>query len=62
MPFIIDDILTNCDDPRSQATLKMLADLSRKMQVLFCTHHQHPIALAEKSIPNNILQIQRMNT
>ncbi len=40
MPFIVDDILINFDDDRSRATLKTLADFSRKNQVILFTHHR----------------------
>ena len=46
MPFIVDDILMNFDDERSVATLKVLAELSRRTQVIFFTHHQHLVDLA----------------
>jgi hypothetical protein len=39
MPFIVDDILVNFDDDRSIATLKSLADLAEKTQVILFTHH-----------------------
>jgi uncharacterized protein YhaN len=38
---ILDDILINADDARASATLKVLADLARRTQVLFFTHHRH---------------------
>jgi uncharacterized protein YhaN len=41
LPFIVDDILVNFDDERSAATLKVLAELSRKTQVILFTHHAH---------------------
>jgi uncharacterized protein YhaN len=40
MPFIIDDILINFDDARSRATLKILAELGEKNQVILFTHHR----------------------
>jgi uncharacterized protein YhaN len=40
LPFVVDDILINFDDPRSQATLKVLAELSKKTQVILFTHHE----------------------
>jgi uncharacterized protein YhaN len=40
-PVILDDILINADDARASATLKVLADLARRTQVLFFTHHRH---------------------
>jgi uncharacterized protein YhaN len=39
LPFIVDDILINFDDERSEATLKALAELSAKTQVILFTHH-----------------------
>jgi uncharacterized protein YhaN len=41
LPFIVDDILINFDDERSAATLKVLAELSAKTQVILFTHHAH---------------------
>ncbi|MFC1524211.1 hypothetical protein ACFL6N_05405, partial [Thermodesulfobacteriota bacterium] len=40
MPFIVDDILINFDDDRSRATLRALADLGEKNQVILFTHHR----------------------
>jgi uncharacterized protein YhaN len=39
MPFIVDDILIQFDDERSKATLKVLAELATKTQVILFTHH-----------------------
>ncbi|MDY0220885.1 MAG: AAA family ATPase, partial [Desulfobacterium sp.] len=47
MPFIVDDILINFDDKRSRATLKVLADLSRKNQVILFTHHRQIVEEAK---------------
>jgi len=55
MPFIIDDILVNFDDHRAAATLKVLADLSLKTQVVFFTHHSHVVDLASKVVPDDVL-------
>ena len=49
MPFVLDDILMNFDDERSQATLRILAELSKKTQIIYFTHHQHLRDLAEKA-------------
>jgi uncharacterized protein YhaN len=48
MPFIVDDILINFDDERSRATLKVLADLGRKNQVILFTHHRQLVDEAGK--------------
>ncbi|MCF8061183.1 MAG: hypothetical protein K9M82_01585, partial [Deltaproteobacteria bacterium] len=47
MPFIVDDILIKFDDDRARAALDLLAELSRKTQVIFFTHHRHLVDLAE---------------
>lgn len=39
MPFIVDDILINFDDERSRATLRVLADIATRTQVILFTHH-----------------------
>jgi uncharacterized protein YhaN len=60
MPFVIDDILVNFDNSRSEATLRVLAEISKKTQIIFFTHHEHLIALAESSVSSNVLVIHRM--
>ena len=55
IPFIVDDILVNCDDERAAATLDVLADLSRKTQVIFFTHHSHLVELAKQRLPQDVL-------
>ena len=47
MPFIADDILVNFDDRRSEATLKALAALAEKNQVILFTHHQQIVQTVE---------------
>ncbi len=49
MPFIVDDILIQFDDDRALATLELLADFSKKVQILFFTHHARLRELAEKA-------------
>jgi uncharacterized protein YhaN len=62
MPFIVDDILINFDDERSRATLKVLADISEKNQVILFTHHSRIVDEA-KSIqgvkPIQVLMLNR---
>ena len=55
MPFIVDDILIRFDDKRATAALQVLAELSTKTQVIFFTHHQHLVELAETNIDSSIL-------
>jgi uncharacterized protein YhaN len=55
MPFIVDDILVNFDDERSGETLKALADLALRTQVIVFTHHQHLVNLADAVIDPSLL-------
>ncbi len=57
-PFVADDILVNFDDQRAQAALRVLAELSKKTQVLFFTHHEHLVRLAQSVLPPEVLFVQ----
>jgi uncharacterized protein YhaN len=48
VPFIVDDILINFDDDRSRATLKAMAELAEKNQIILFTHHQRIVETARK--------------
>lgn len=50
MPVVVDDIVINFDDASSSATFKVLAELSKKTQVLFFTHHEHLMERATSAI------------
>jgi len=60
MPFIVDDILINFDDERSKATLKVLADLSKKNQVILFTHHRQIVEEAKTIKGDDIVQIHEL--
>ena len=55
MPFIVDDILIKFDNDRATAALQVLAELSKKTQVIFFTHHRHLVALAEANVDSSLL-------
>jgi uncharacterized protein YhaN len=55
IPFIVDDILLNFDDARATAALRALAELSRRTQVLFFTHHRHIMDLAQNHVPGDVI-------
>ncbi len=57
MPFIVDDILINFDDDRSRATLGVLAEISKKNQVILFTHHQQIVDEAKSLTVNGTIQI-----
>ncbi len=53
IPIAIDDLLVQFDDGRAAATLTVLAELARRAQVLFFTHHGHLCELAAAALPPN---------
>jgi len=54
MPLIADDLFINFDDRRTAAGLKVLGDLSRSMQVIFLTHHDHLVPLAKEVLGSDL--------
>ncbi|MEX2185622.1 MAG: AAA family ATPase [Pirellulales bacterium] len=50
IPFIVDDVLQRFDDGRAAAALAALAELGRRTQVIFFTHHQHVLDLAARNL------------
>ena len=54
MPLIADDLFINFDDSRTAAGLKVLGDLSQKMQIIFLTHHDHLVPLAREVLGDQI--------
>lgn len=46
IPLVLDDLLMTFDDERTRALFAVLAPLSRKMQILIFTHHEHLLDLA----------------
>ncbi len=59
-PFVADDLLVHFDDDRAGAALRVLADFSRRTQVLFFTHHPHLVELARREVPPELLQVQSL--
>ena len=60
VPFVVDDILLNFDDLRATAALGALAELSRRTQVLFFTHHRHIIDLACTHLPQEVVFVHEL--
>ena len=50
LPFVADDLFVNFDDDRAAAGFKLLGELSRMTQVVFFTHHQHLVDIAQESL------------
>ncbi len=55
MPLILDDLLVQFDDTSARAALEIVAELSRTVQVLFFTHHDHLVEMARDVIPADLL-------
>jgi uncharacterized protein YhaN len=60
VPFVVDDILLNFDDLRATAALVALAELSRRTQVLFFTHHRHIVDLAREHLPREVVFVHEL--
>jgi uncharacterized protein YhaN len=57
IPFILDDILLNFDDERSEAALEVLGEMSERTQVLLFTHHHRVVELAHRSLSSDKLYV-----
>ena len=60
IPLVVDDILIQFDDHRATAALQVLADLSRRTQVVLFTHHEHLCRLAQACVDSERLIIHRL--
>jgi uncharacterized protein YhaN len=58
MPLIADDLFINFDDQRTAAGFEVLGQLSRKMQVVFLTHHDHLVPLARQVLGDRLNVVQ----
>ena len=60
IPLVVDDVLISFDDDRATAALGLLAEISRKTQVVFFTHHLHLVRLAEEHLEEQVLRVHRL--
>jgi uncharacterized protein YhaN len=49
-PFIVDDILIKFDDERAASCVRVLSEISQKVQVLFFTHQARLIKIVEETL------------
>ncbi|MEN9316184.1 MAG: hypothetical protein RIS35_2577 [Pseudomonadota bacterium] len=54
MPLIADDLFVNFDDDRTAAGLRVLGELSTRLQVVFLTHHEHLVPLARSVLGDSL--------
>lgn len=60
LPFVADDLLLNFDNARSLAAMRILSGMTENSQVLFFTHHEHMIGLAEAAVAAQLLTVHRL--
>lgn len=58
MPLIADDLFINFDDRRTEAGLQVLGKVSRRMQVILLTHHDHLMPLARQVLGDGLNVIE----
>lgn len=61
LPFVVDDLLVMFDDARAAAALEVLARLSESTQVIFFTHHQHLVDIAQETVGSGVLSVHRLD-
>lgn len=54
LPFVADDLFVNFDDKRSVAGFHVLGELAKVTQVLFFTHHQHLVDIAQSTLGRSL--------
>jgi uncharacterized protein YhaN len=62
MPFIADDLFVNFDDERTEAALRVLAELSKSTQVIVFSHHASVVdtalRLTKEGVPVDVLRLK----
>jgi uncharacterized protein YhaN len=48
LPFVADDLFINFDDGRARAGLRVLAQIARRTQVIFLSHHDHLVGMVRE--------------
>ncbi|SAK96336.1 AAA domain protein [Caballeronia hypogeia] len=48
LPFVADDLFINFDDNRARAGLRVLAQIAKRTQVIFLSHHDHLIDIVRE--------------
>lgn len=60
LPLLVDDLLITFDDQRSTAALQVLSRLAQQTQVIFFTHHQRMVELAQQALPADTFSLQTL--
>jgi len=59
LPFVADDIMESFDDERSAAAFQVLGNMAKDGQVLYLTHHQHLIDIAQSVLGKDNITVHR---
>ena len=57
LPFVADDIMETFDDERAGAAFEVLGKMAQAGQVIYLTHHQHLISIAQGVLGKNRVQV-----
>jgi uncharacterized protein YhaN len=60
LPFVADDIMESFDDERSAAAFQVLGNMAKNGQVLYLTHHQHLIPIAQQILGSANVKIHHL--
>ena len=52
LPIVMDDVLVNFDAERVKQTLRVLAEFSERVQIIFLTCHQHMVEAVREVVPS----------
>jgi uncharacterized protein YhaN len=60
VPLLLDDVLMTFDDGRAALALQGLAELGRRNQVVYFTHHRHLVDLAVRVLPADAVEVREL--
>ena len=60
LPIVLDDVFVNFDDRRTEAGLARLGALVPLTDVVYFTHHERVVELAERALPEELLDVVRL--
>jgi uncharacterized protein YhaN len=60
LPIVLDDVFVNFDDARTEAGLAQLASLVPLTDVVYFTHHERVVELAQRALPPHLLDVVRL--
>lgn len=61
LPFTVDDILIEFDDYRSMVALREIAQMSKKTQVLFFTHHKRLVEQVKEALDESCYTVHELS-